>query len=366
MTLNEAVVSAYIVTRLGNPDLRWETTDQYNAGVDVGLWANRLTGTLDVYRKNTYDLLQNITLAGNTGFSNAWINSGNVSNRGIELQLGYDVLSSARAAAPSWNVSVNASHNKNRIESLGPVLQQFAGRLGAGGGLEAAPFIQKPGLAIGTMWGYKTNGIVRNAADSAAESSLQGKAVRVGDIRYVDVNGDKKIDAKDQTVIGDANADWVFGLNNRFTWGKFDLSGLVTAVRGNEIINAERIRWMTLDGSQNVPKEIVDNSFDPTTNPNGTYPQVRQDRKTDARFHDMFIEDGSYVRLKNLQVGYSVTLPRARSARVYVNGLNLLTWTNYKGYDPEVSAFGSPDRPGVDLGSYPQARTITIGINTSF
>jgi outer membrane receptor protein involved in Fe transport len=364
MTLNEAVVPAYVVTQLGNPDLRWETTTQTDLGVDFGFADNRITGSLDVYRKNTNDLLQNITLAGNTGFSNAWINSGEVSNRGIELQLGYDVLRAFRGV--TWNIGANASRNRNRIESLGPVQQQFAGRLGAGGGLEATPFIQKPGLPIGAMWGYTTDGLVRTPEDSAAYAKVLGAAARVGDIRYRDVDGDGKISTDDQGVIGDANADWVFGVSNRVTFGRFDVSALVTAVRGNEIINAERLRYLNLDGSMNVPRRYVDESFHPTDNPTGRYPMIRQDRKTDSRFHDLFIEDGSYVRLKNVQVGYNLTLPGSRNARLFVNGINLLTWTDYTGFDPEVSAFGSPERPGVDLGSYPQSRIISFGVSTTF
>jgi TonB-linked SusC/RagA family outer membrane protein len=367
MTLNEAVVPAYVVTQLGNPNLRWETTDQYDAGLDLGAWANRFTATVDVYRKNTYDLLQQITLAQSTGFGSAWINSGNVTNRGIELGANVDVLRSAAKGGLSWNVGANASHNVNRIESLGNgINQQFAGRLGAGGNLEAAPFIQKPGLSIGTMWGYRTAGIVSTPEDSAAYSKVIGSAIRVGDLKYVDVNGDGKITSADQTVIGDANPTWVWGVTNSVRFGNFDASALVTAVRGNQIINAERMRYLTLDGTINLPGEYVADSFDPVTNPNGRYPMIRQDRKSDARFSDIYIEDGSYVRLKNVQIGYNVVLPQVHAARVYVNAINLLTRTKYTGFDPEVSAFGGPDRPGVDLGSYPQARTISVGVNTTF
>src|SRR5438445_736404 len=177
LTLNEVVVPAYVVTQLGNPNLRWETTSQVNVGLDFGAWHNRFTGSVDVYRKNTYDLLQQITLAGNTGFGTAWINSGNVINRGFELQASADVLTGGPDAV-TWSIGVTVSKNRNRIESLGAVAQQFAGRLGAGGGLEATPFIQKAGLPIGAMGGYRTNGIVRTSADSLAESALQGKAVR--------------------------------------------------------------------------------------------------------------------------------------------------------------------------------------------
>jgi TonB-linked SusC/RagA family outer membrane protein len=365
LTLNEAVVPAYIVTQLGNANLRWETTSQYNVGLDFAAWRNRITGSVDVYRKNTSDLLQQISLPGITGFSTAWINSGNVTNKGIELQAAVDMLTGAPGDL-TWSVAINASKNRNRIESLGPVTQQFAGRLGAGGGLEAIPFIQRVGLPIGAMWGYRTNGLVRTPADSVAESTLQGRAVRVGDLRYVDTNGDDRIDDTDQRMIGDANPDWVWSLNNRVTFRKFELTALVTAVLGNSIINADRIRYLDLNGSMNVPQEYVSNSFDPQTNPKGKYPIIRQDRRYDTRFNDMFLEDGSYVRLKSVQVGYNVSLPRARSARLYVNAINLVTWTRYTGFDPEVSAFGGPERPGVDLGSYPQSRLVSLGVSTTF
>jgi TonB-linked SusC/RagA family outer membrane protein len=366
MILGEAEVPAYVTSQLANPNLKWETTDQYDYGADFALWANRLSGTVDYYRKNTYDLLQQVGLPSITGYSTAWLNSGNVTNRGLELQLGYNVLTGA-TGGPLWNVGFNAARNRNKIESLGfGKTEQFASRLGAGGGLEATPFIQKVGYSIGTIWGYQTNGIVQTAADSAAQRALGIQSVRVGDVAYIDRNGDGTLNNDDRTKIGDANPDWTWGLTNRVTWKRVDASALVTAVRGNSIINAERMRYLSLDGSMNVPTTYVRNSWSADSNPNGRYPMIRQDRKFDARFNDLYVEDGSYVRLKNVQVGYNLGLPRARVARVYVNAINLATWTHYSGFDPEVSAFGSPDRPGVDLGSYPQQRTFTFGVNTTF
>ncbi len=367
VTQNETTVPAYAITQLGNPNLKWETTNQFDGGLDLGAFNNRLTGTFDYYHKNTYDLLQQITLAQNTGFGNTWINSGNVTNRGIEFLVGYDVLRSARKGGLTWNTSINASHNVNRIVSLGNgIQQQFATRLGAGGNLEATPFIQKVGLPIGAMWGYTTAGIVQNAADSAAYAKVLGAAAHIGDLKYADINGDGKVDANDQHVIGDANPKWTWGWNNTFRIGKFDASALVIAVKGNSIINAERMRYITMNGSINIPTYYLQNAFDPKTNPNGTFPMILQSRQADTRFSDIYIEDGSFVRLKNVQLGYNVSLPRVHSARVYVNGINLLTHTRYTGYDPEVSAFGDPAHPGVDLGSYPQQRTFTFGVNTSF
>jgi hypothetical protein len=216
------------------------------------------------------------------------------------------------------------------------------------------------------MWGYVTDGLVRTPEDSAAYAKVLGSAAWVGDVKYKDLNGDGKISAADQMVIGDANPKWVWGLTNSVRFGRFDASALLTAVRGNDILNAERMRYFTLDGTINIPTEIYDNTFDPKTNPNGKYPIIRQNRKADARFSDLYLEDGSYVRLKNVQVGYNVQLPGARTAHVYVNGVNLYTWTKYTGFDPEVSAFGGTNRMGVDLGSYPQSRIFTVGINTTF
>ncbi|HEY0778563.1 MAG TPA: SusC/RagA family TonB-linked outer membrane protein, partial [Gemmatirosa sp.] len=367
VTLNETTVPAYAVTQLGNPNLKWETTNQFDAGLDIGAFSNRLTGTVDIYRKNTYDLLQQITLAQNTGFGTTWINSGNVTNRGVEFLVGYDVLRNAQKGGLTWNTSFNASHNTNRIMSLGNgVQQQFASRLGAGGNLEATPFIQKVGLPIGAMWGYTNNGVVKNAADSAAYAKLLGSAAHIGDLKYADINGDGKIDANDQHVIGDANPKWQWGWNNTVHYGKFDASALVIGVKGNSIINTERMRYLTMNGTINIPTYYLQNAYNPTTNPNGIFPMVLQSRQADTRFSDIYIEDGSFIRLKNVQLGYTLNLPRARNTRVYVNGINLLTHTRYTGYDPEVSAFGDPTHPGVDLGSYPQQRTFTFGLNTSF
>jgi hypothetical protein len=125
------------------------------------------------------------------------------------------------------------------------------------------------------------------------------------------------------------------------------------------------MRYLVLDGSMNVPEEYIQNSFDPVKNPNGKYPQIRQDRKADARFHDLYLEDGSFVRLKNVQLGYRMQVG-GRTAYIYGNAINLLTWTKYTGFDPEVSAFGGVNRPGVDLGSYPMSRIFTFGVNTSY
>jgi hypothetical protein len=269
---------------------------------------------------------------------------------------------------PSWTVSANIAGNRNRIVSLGATQQQFSNRLGAGGGLEVNPFIEKPGLPIGAIWGYRTDGIFKDASQVNAYKGVQLDA-RIGDYRYRDLNGDGRLTEDDETMIGNVNPDYIFGITNSITFGRFDVSALIQGVHGNNIINANLLQFLQLNGSGNIPMEYYQNAFDPVTNPNGKYPRIDANRVGVGRFSDAFVEDGSYIRLKNLQLGYELPprlVPGARSARAYLSAINLFTITGYTGYDPEVSAFGTTDMRGVDLGSYPQSRLFTAGMTISF
>ena len=365
--IGEQLVSAVYFGRLANPNLRWETTTQYDVGLDLSAWGDRLMMTGDVYRKRTDGLLQSVNLAPNTGYPSATFNSGEVTNTGFELQGDLRVLTGS-AGGPSWQISANVARNVNKIVSLGATEQQFANRLGAGGGLEVNPFIEKAGLPIGAIWGYRTDGIFRSQGEVDAYKSVQPDA-KLGDYRYSDLNGDGKLTAADETMIGDANPRYTWGITNRVTVGRFDLSALVTGVIGNTIVNSSRLVYLRLNGSGNLPRGYVENAFDPVTNPTGTYPRIDGTRQGFGRFSDAFLEDGSYIRLKNVQLGYelpSALVRGVRSARFYVNVINLLTFTDYTGYDPEVSAFSNTDMRGVDLGSYPQARLFTVGMSVTF
>lgn len=371
--IGEQLVSAAEIGRLANPNLHWETTLQKDAGVDISFYKSRLTVTADVYDKNTTDLLQTVNLATNTGYSNATFNSGSVSNKGVELGAELQLLTGAGSGVRGlqWIVSGNYSRNRNKITDLGATQQQFSDRLGAGGGLEVNPFIQKPGYPIGTIWGYKTDGIFRSQADvDAYNATVKLSGARIGDYRYVNVKGDTLLNDDDRTMIGDVNPKYTWGVTNRFRFGKLDLSALVTASHGNSIINSSRLTFLTLNGNNgNIPYEYYTNAFDPTTNPSGKYPLIRSDRANAGRFSDAFVEDGSYIRLKNVQLGYEVParlMPGVETARVFFNAINLWTHTNYTGFDPEVSAFSDASMRGVDLGSYPQARTFTFGLSATF
>ena len=365
--LDAHLVSACYEARLANPNLSWETTTQYDVGLDVAGWQDRVTLTADVYHKRTDGLLQNVTQAPNTGYSSAWVNSGRVTNLGLELAADVRILTGT-TGGPAWTLSANIAGNRNRIVSLGATEEQFSNRLGAGGGLEVNPFIEKPGLPIGSIWGYQTDGIFKDQAAVDAYKSVQPDA-QVGDYRYKDLNGDGHLTDADRTMIGNVNPDYIFGITNRVTLGRFDVSVLVQGVHGNNIINANRLQFLQLNGGGNIPMEYYKNAFDPVTNRNGTYPMLNASRVGVGRFSDAFVENGSYLRLKNVQIGYELPprlVPGARSARAYVSAINLFTITDYTGYDPEVSAFGTTAMRGVDLGSYPQSRLVTFGLTLTF
>jgi hypothetical protein len=194
----------------------------------------------------------------------------------------------------------------------------------------------------------------------------------VGCYKWVSFNHDSILSPKDERPIGNVNPDWVYGFTNRFKFGRLDLSVLVNISRGNDIINLQRFEYLQLNGLYNEPVSYVQNAFNPVTNPNGKYAEVNANNGAFAFMNNLLVEDGSYLRLKNVQLGYTIDLPGARSARIYVSGINLLTSTNYTGYDPEVGAVGNGigadvnHMPGVDQGSYPAQRIFSFGVNTSF
>ena len=290
------------------------------------------------------------------------INSGNVRNTGFELELGGFPI----RGEFTWQIGANISFNENEITNLGDVEQQFANRLGAGEGLTVTPFIQKTGLPIGAIFGFVEDGIFQNEEEVAAYAAIQPGAA-IGQIRYKDLNQDGVISDTDRTIIGDVNPDYIWGISNSFSWKGFDLSFLFQGVQGADIINTLNIRFYTLDGRRNIPLDVYQNAWNGEGSSN-TFRQINLNNGT-SRFSNRFIEDGSYIRLKNIQLGYTIpasSITWLEGARIYVNAINLFTWTNYSGYDPEVSAFNSAAMQGVDLGNYPQARTIIFGANLSF
>lgn len=363
------LANAYYIASLASPNLTWETTYQADAGIDIGLLKGRLTLSVDAYDKQTKNLLQNLTLPSNTGFNSARINAGQVQNRGLEISL------SGRAVdGPDfkWTPAANISFNRNKIIELGAGKERdFSARISSGP--EVLPFILQPGQPIGRVYGYVEQGIFQSVDEVMSVFPAYTAATAlsmVGEIRYRDLNGDGVIDSKDQQVIGNVNPKFVGGFTNTFNYKKLDLTVFIQGSYGNDLINYTRVTSENLGATRNnnITQEAWDNRWT-ETNRGGTNRKAVYADAVGLKFSDRFVEDGSFVRLKNLSLGYNFLSDQygIRTARFFVSLTNLYTLTNYKGYDPEVNAYGQNSAlRGVDLGNYPTARSFSAGINVGF
>ena len=348
--------------QISNPDLSWETTTQADAGVDVGLLNNRITLTADLYLKRTKDLLLNVTLPSTSGYSSATQNLGRVENRGIELSLSSRNIDKAF----KWSTNLNLAANRNRVLDIGGAPQIFSGQV-ANIGQNITSGIIRVGEPLGSFYGYVTDGLYQSTDELAALADPQAR--KPGDRRYADLNGDKKIDDNDRTIIGRAQPKLIGGLSNTFSYKGVELTVFFQGVYGNQILNANRFELEYLNATDNQNRDVLDR-WTPT-NTNTDIPRASTTRPAN-RISTRQIEDGSYLRLKNLQLAYSLpqTLLKTlkiQSLRVYATAQNLLTFTSYSGYDPEVNRFGQDSRSqGFDYGSYPTAKTILFGLNVGF
>ncbi len=361
---NGQLANGFAVTSLPSPNLTWETTYQGDVGVDVGLFKGRLNLTVDAYDKQTKNLLQQLPLGPDTGFGSGQINAGQVQNRGLEVALSVRAVD---ASAFKWTPSGNISFNRNKIIDLGAgKVVTFSPRIATGP--EVLPFILQGGQSLGRVYGYQEEGIFQNADDVKGHANQLGAAP--GEIKYRDLNGDGKIDSNDQQVIGNVNPKYVFGINNTFNYKNLDLTVFFQGSVGNDIVNFTRVTSENLGttSSNNITQDAYDNRWTPQ-NPNGTNRQAISSDAVPFLFSNRFIEDGSYVRLKNATLGYNFDFKQyhLRSVRLYVSATNLVTWTHYKGFDPEVNAYGqNPALRGVDLGNYPTSRNFSAGVNVGF
>ncbi|MBN8856080.1 MAG: hypothetical protein BGO55_16545 [Sphingobacteriales bacterium 50-39] len=353
----------------GNLNLKWETTDQYDLGLDLGIWKNRVTMTLDFYYKKTHDLLQNITIPPTTGFGTQYVNRGEVENRGVELSIAAAAITNHDF---SWNLSGNLTINRNKLLSLGGgVQEQFATRINTNGD---QPFIQRVGHPIGALYGYVEQGIYRNEAEVRADPVMAGQpdaiiARTVGEIRYRDLDHNAAITAKDQTFIGDVNPKFTYGLTNSFTYKQFDLNFLIQGVYGNDIINMNTYYLSNIGTFNNITQKMWDERWTPQNWEHAKSPKAEQQYWRAFKFTRRFIEDGTYIRLRNLTFGYNVDLRSKgiQTLRVFAAANNLITITKYTGYDPDINGYGDdPSRRGVDMGGYPSSRVYNIGVQCIF
>lgn len=367
--INGAISKGYIQNNMANPVLGWETTQQYNLGGDFGFLNDRILFTVEFYKKKTRDLLISLPIPASTGFTRFVSNAGSVQNKGLEMDLTANILNQKL----KWTTSGNVSFNRNRMLSLGPLGDEGSiygpNYLTAGSLLGQPIHVARVNKPVGSFYGYRIDGIYQNVQEVA--DGPERTTAKPGDYKFVDLNNDGIITADDREIIGNPNPDYIFGLTNNFSYKQLSFSFFIQGVIGNDLINLNRFRLDALSGNvYNVSQEAYDNRWrgEGTSN---KYPRA----KTGAayfnnRFSDFIVEDGSFVRLKNVNIAYSLPVKNSKwikNAKVFMTATNLLTLTNYSGYDPEVNAnFDSALTQGVDNGSYPQVRTFTFGVNCKF
>ena len=372
--------NAYYLALPANNNLKWESTRQFNIGVDIGLFNGRLTATVEYYDKKTSDLLLGRTLPSYTGYTSIISNVGSMANKGIELTLGGNPL----VGVVKWNTGFTISANRSKVLNLGE-LTKLEFRTTTGGGYNfsnsgRALMNLQVGHPLGEMTGYETAGTWKESERETAAKYGQ----LPGDQKYVDQNNDGKIDTKDLTVIGHALPKFFFGWTNTVSYKNFDLNFLIQGSYGNDLFNAGRIRleapgegtsaallnrWTPDNQNTDIPAFINQSVRTAANLPNGNI-TARLQQRTDNRL-SRYVESASYARLKNITFAYSLPTdlvgPAIKKLRLYVSAANLLTITKYTGYDPETSSFNNNDaRAGIDFSNYPTAKTYTLGFDLTF
>lgn len=344
-------------TQLPNPDLRWEESRQTDIGLDLGFLSNRFTLSVDYFVKDTDGMLMTLSLPQYVGEAIPVGNVGKMRNSGVEMDFGYR----QNFGELSIRLGANASWLKNKLISYGndqgwANLDSFQGT----GTITRA----ENGLPFPYFYGYRTDGIIQNLAEANAYNSKYGTSLVPGDVRYVDVDQNGTIDENDRTKIGKGMPDWTYGVNLTATWRGFDFYIFFQGAAGNDIFDATR----RIDAlASNLPSYMLNRwTGEGTSN---TMPRFVQADPYNWQSSDLMVYDGSYFRLKNIQLGYTLPEKITRKAfiskfRVYVAAENLMTWTKYHGFDPEISSGGTS--LGIDYGVYPQARVWTVGCNLSF
>ena len=382
--MGNSTVTVLTPKQLKNSNLKWEGSSSVNLGLDLGFFDNRLNVTADFFIKNTKDLLLAQSLAQATGFTSQWQNIGKIQNKGIELSI---TSTNIQTKEFTWNTNFNISFIRNELKALADGASHMYARSGFDSNFTGYDYIAKVGESLGLIYGYEfdgiyqyddfytdTNGnlvlkpgITNNTRYNTGEKGAQNGAVP-GAVKYKDQDGDGDITTNDRTVIGNAMPKWFGGITNTFEYKGFDLSFMFQFNYGNDIYNATRLyATQSRSGRRNMLAEVADR-WSPT-NASNLVPSYRGYITNDV--YSRFVEDGSFLRLKNVTLGY--TLPKkwtnkfhASRLRVYVTGQNLFSLNNYSGYDPEVNSLSNPMMPGLDWGAYPKSRVFTVGIDLQF
>ena len=365
-------VPGYYFSNMANDKLKWETTEQWNVGIDLGFFEDRLKVTADWYDKVTHDLLLYALLPASSGYEQGMLNIGSIRNRGFEFTL---ETINIKTRQFQWSTSFNIAFNRNRI--LGLVDNQNT--------LQSSvtwethfnsqfPYISQVGKPTGMMYGfiyegtYKPEDFDANGNLKSGIPAYKGNKMQPGDLKYRDLNGDGKIDDYDRTIIGCGQPLHTGGFSNNFNWKNFDLNIFFSWSYGNDILNANRLIFESGWKAQTNQLASYAGRWTPD-NPTSDIP--RAGATGSEEYSSRVIEDGSFLRLKNVSLGYTIPSRQLRKAgisslRVYVSADNIWTLTNYSGPDPEVSTRNSVLTPGFDWSAYPRAYGFTAGVNITF
>ena len=381
---DDELVIGFYEQNLENDDLTWETTDQFNAGFDLSMFNSRLNITFDAYHKLTYDLLQNVNLPPSNGYSSRVDNFGEIENKGFEVGLQIDLLDKTDF---KWKLYSNYSLNRNKLVSLNSNLDY---QLGPSIGFsQAQPIMFMVGQPLGIFWGAETNGIFENW-EQANASGIPNAAP--GEINYVNhsveydelgnPSDNQVIDFDDYVKLGDPNPDFTFSIGSEFRYKNWDMSLLFTGQEGGDIFWVDSWQLSGLFRTRNHLSDSFDSSwkaplsysngsvvYDPSvgntigvTNPAAIIENGNRNTPSDRQ-----VFDGSFLRLKNINLGYNFNFKNGNSLRLYLSGQNLLTWTKYPGYDPEVRTYTrNPQKRGVDFGSYPGTKSYIFGLKFNY
>lgn len=376
-------VTALIPKHKPNPDLKWEGSTTTNIGIDLALFENRLSVTADAFLKDTKDLLMEKSLPYVTGFSYQWQNIGSIRNKGVELSLHSVNLNTASGF--KWTTDFNISFIRNTLKKLQPGENHMLQRSGFDSNFTENDYIAIVGQPLGMMYGYQwdgvyqagdfvANGVTGNTSLKPGLSKNNLIAPAPGVVKYKDVSGpngvpDGVIDANDRTVIGNGTPDYYGGFTNNFSYKGIDLSVMFQYSVGNDVYNANRMYMNQSDLERTNKMAEVANRWTPA-NATNDVPSARGQIRNSV--YSRFVEDGSFLRLKNITLGY--TLPKNLVRKIYVDNLrvyasaqNLFVVTNYSGYDPEVNMRASnPMTPGLDFGAYPRSKAFTVGLDVKF
>lgn len=357
---------------MGNPNIRWEKTSAGNLGLDFGLFDYSISGSVDVFLRKTSDMLLKLPMVLSSGMSGnePWQNSGSVTNNGFELTLGW------KKKIGKFEIDINGNFSKinNKVTKLGDEGNPVWGGYMDNANLSSYTTYTAVGQPIGMFYGWKidrskyANGIWHEQdRENMALNAVPSEYTTPGDFIFMDLNGDNKIDENDKTFIGNPHPDFMYGLNMAFRYKGLELTMFFQGVQGNDVFNVQRYNFYGYHGSNNAVQGLIANSYT-TGNQDAPYPRLTNtvDYNRNYRVSDFYVEDGSYLRLKNLQFAY--TFPKKIANRMkmgnlkaYVGGYNLITITGYSGFDPEIGN-ESNTFIGIDRGSYPQARTFMAGI----